>query len=289
MFKSNLTLQAIEDSDKIEAIEGNNMKLIVGKNQVGKDQLARLIEQLFSLINRRLMILFCMVAIGLSGCVKYDTGVNFFSLNSGEIVEQIQLGEQLNSFSQTAVKRWVDSIEQRVQQAEGKIERINDQELKIVIPFNNAQQLVAKIDRYFNPNPVDRVNSNGLSPESSQFNAHMQIEQNNFLLMVRNHLIYDVDLRSLAIKSSDRKVSVAAKNIVDLNFKIQSPWGVKSNNTAGSIMGTNTTNERQMNWQLRSGELNHIDATFWLPNPLGIGAILIVLISGGGYYLKYRN
>jgi Protein of unknown function (DUF3153) len=262
------------------------MKLIVGKKQVGKDRLARLIEQLFSLINRRLMILFCMVAIGLSGCVKYDTGVNFFSLNSGEIVEHIQLGEQLNSFSQTAVKRWLDSIDQRVQQANGKIERINDQELKIVIPFSNAQQLVAKIDSYFNP--VDRVNPSP-SSESSQFNAHMQIEQNNFLLMVRNHLSYDIDLRSLAVKSSDPKVSIVAQNIVDLNFKIQSPWGVKSSNAAGSIMGTNTTNSRQMNWQLQSGQLNHIDAIFWLPNPLGIGAILIVLISGGGYYFKYRN
>jgi Protein of unknown function (DUF3153) len=256
----------------------------------GQDRMIRLIEQLLNLINQRLVILACTIAIALSGCVKYDTGVNFFSLNSGEIVEQIQLGEQLNSFSQTAVKRWVASIEQRVQQAEGKIERINDQELKIVIPFNNAQQLVAKIDSYFNPTPVDRASpTSGLSPESPQFNAHMQIEQNNFLVMVRNHLIYDVDLRSLAIKSSDPKVSVATQNIVDLNFNIHSPWGVQSKNTAGSITGTNTTNNRQMNWQLRPGQLNHIDATFWLPNPLGIGAILIVLISGGGYYLKYRT
>jgi Protein of unknown function (DUF3153) len=260
------------------------------KISVGRDQMVSLINQLLSLINRRLAILFCTVVIGLSGCVKYDTGVNFFSLNSGEIVEQIQLGEQLNSFSQTAVKQWVDSIEQRVQQAEGKIDRINDQELKIVIPFNSTQQLVAKIDRYFNPNPVDRVNPNpNLSSESSQFNAHMQIEQNNFLVAVRNHLIYDVDLRSLAIKSSDPKVSAAAQNIVDLNFKIQSPWGVKNSQSLGSLLGTNTTDSRQMNWQLRSGQLNHIDATFWLPNPLGIGAILIVLISGGGYYLKHRN
>jgi Protein of unknown function (DUF3153) len=260
------------------------------KISVGRDQIVRLMKQLLSLINRRLAILVWTVAIALSGCVKYDTGVNFTSLNSGEIVEHIQLGEQLNSFSQTAVKRWVASIEQRVQQAEGKIERINDQELKIVIPFNNAQQLVAKIDSYFNPTPVDRVNpTNDLSPESSQFNAHMQMEQNNFLVMVRNHLIYDVDLRSLAIKSSDPKVSVATQNIVDLNFNIHSPWGVQSNNTAGSIMGTNATNDRQMNWQLRPGQLNHIDATFWLPNPLGIGTILIVLISGGGYYLKYRT
>jgi hypothetical protein len=288
--KPNLILQAIEDSDKIESIEGNNMKI-----SVGRDQMVSSINQLLSLINRRLAILFCTVAIGLSGCVKYDTGINFFSLNSGEIVEQIQLDEQLNSFSQNAVQTWIASIEQRVKQAEGKLDRISDREFKLVIPFHSPQQLVAKIDRYFNSDPVDQLDPNLSSvPKSTQFNAHMQIEQNNFLFVVRNHLVYDIDLRSIALKSrdfqaSDPNVSLVAQNVVDLNFKIQSPWGVKSSNAAGSIMGNNTTNDRQMNWQLRSGELNHIDATFWLPNPLGIGAILIVLISGGGYYLKYRD
>jgi hypothetical protein len=283
--------QAIEDSDKIEAIEENNMKLIVGKDRVGKDQLVRLIKQLRGLINRQLVILVGIMAISLSGCVKYDTSVNFSSLNSGEIVEHIQIDEQLNSFSQNAVQTWIVSIEQRVKQAEGKFNRISDREFNIVIPFNNAQQLVAKIDRYFNPNPNQQLSSGS---ESTQFNAHMQIEQNNFLFVVRNHLIYDIDLRSLAMNThapnlSDAKVSMASQNIVDLKFKIQSPWGVNNSNAPGNLIGTNTPNDRQLSWQLRSGQLNHIDATFWLPNPLGIGAILIILVSGGGYYLKYRN
>lgn len=283
--------QAIEDSDKIEAIEENNMKLIVGKDRVGKDQLVRLIKQLRGLINRQLVILVGIMAISLSGCVKYDTSVNFSSLNSGEIVEHIQIDEQLNSFSQNAVQTWIVSIEQRVKQAEGKFNRISDREFNIVIPFNNAQQLVAKIDRYFNPNPNQQLSSGS---ESTQFNAHMQIDQNNFLFVVRNHLIYDIDLRSLAMNThapnlSDAKVSMASQNIVDLKFKIQSPWGVNNSNVPGNLIGTNTPNDRQLSWQLRSGQLNHIDATFWLPNPLGIGAILIILVSGGGYYLKYRN
>lgn len=250
------------------------MKIIVGK-----DRLVRTIDRLRSLMHRQLTLLFCTIAIGLSGCVKYDAGVNFSSLNYGEIIEHIQLGEQLNSFSQTAVQKWVASIETRTKQAEGKIERISDREFKVVIPFNNAQELVAKIDRYFNPSPTN-------SKDRSQFNAHMQIEQNNFLLVVRNHLTYDIDLRSLAIGSSDPKVSVSANNFVDLNFSLQSPWGVENSDLAGSVAGI--ANDGKMDWQLKPGELNHLDATFWLPNPLGIGAILIILISGGGYYLKYR-
>jgi hypothetical protein len=253
------------------------MKIIVGK-----DQLVSTIDRLRSLLHRQLTILFCTMAIVLSGCVKYDTGVNFSSLNYGEIVEHIQLGEQLNNFSQAAVQKWVASIEARTQAAEGKIERISDREFKVVIPFYNAQELVAKIDRYFNPSPTNGT-------DRSQFNAHMQIDQSNFLLVVRNHLAYDIDLRSLVIQSKDPKVSVAANNFVDLNFSLQSPWGVKNSNLAGNIVGVAMTeNDDKMDWQLKPGELNHLDATFWLPNPLGIGAILIVLVSGGGYYLKYR-
>jgi Protein of unknown function (DUF3153) len=253
------------------------MKIIVGK-----DRLVSTIDRLRSLMHRQLTLLLCTIAIALSGCVKYDAGVNFSSLNYGEIVEHIQLGEQLNSFSQAAVQKWVTSIEVRTKQASGKIERISDREFKVVIPFYSAQELVAKIDRYFNP-------SHNNSADRSKFNAQMQIKQSNFLLVVRNHLIYDIDLRSLAIGSSDPKVSVAANNFVDLNFTLQSPWGVKSSDLPGSLVGVEKVgNDRKMDWQLKPGELNHLDAIFWLPNPLGIGAILIVLISGGGYYLKYR-
>jgi Protein of unknown function (DUF3153) len=208
--------------------------------------------------------------------------VNFSSLNYGEIVEHIQLGEQLNSFNQQAVQTWIASIEQRTKQAEGKIERTSDREFKIIIPFNNAQALVAKIDRYFNPTPVK-------GQDKPQFNAHMQINQSNFLLAVRNQLIYDVDLRSLSLKSSDPQVSVAAQNFVDLNFSLHSPWGVKSSDASGNIAGVKVEDKNQVDWQLKPGELNHLDAIFWLPNPLGIGTILIILISGGGYYLKYRQ
>ncbi len=249
---------------------------------IAANKLVKITNWYVSLINRQLAILFCTIAIGLSGCVKYDTGVTFSSLNYGEIVEHIQLGEQLNSFNRQAVQTWVASIEQRTKQAEGKLERISDREFKVIIPFNNAQELVSKIDRYFNPTPVG-------TEDKVKFNAHMKISQSNLLVAVRNQLIYDIDLRSLAPKSSDTQAAVAAQNFVDLDFRLQSPWGVKSSDAPGNIVGVKVPNQNQVHWQLKPGELNHLDAIFWLPNPLGIGAILIILISGSGYYLKYRQ
>lgn len=251
------------------------------KIQVDKDKVARLANRLLSPLGRHLAIGYLLIAMVLSGCVKYDTSINFSSLNDGEIIEHIQLGDRLNSFSQDAVKKWVDSIERRTIQSQGRIEHLNDREFKVIIPFNNPQELVAKIDRYFNPQTSD-------AQARTTLNSHMTIERSNFLLAVRNHLSYDIDLRSLSIAATDPKVSVAADNSVELNFSIQSPWGVKNGELTSNIANVNNLSDRT-NWQLKPGQLNHIEAIFWLPNPLAIGGLVISIISLAGYYFKYRQ
>ena len=263
------------------------MNIIVGENRFVKfinRWLSAVARQLKIVITRRTSFWLCSIAIAfaLSGCVKYETTIDFHSLNDGEIIEHIQLGEQLKSFSQNAVGAWLASIEQRTKQAKGRIERTSDRELTVIIPFHNVQELATKINRYFNPDPI-------ATETRSQFNSQLHVEQNNFLLVVRNHLIYDIDLRSLVVTASDRNVATTAVNSVDLDFSLSSPWGVRSSNRANDLVGTRNATYRQTNWQLQPGKLNHIDAIFWLPNPLGIGAILIILFSLGSYYLKYRQ
>ncbi|AFY94935.1 DUF3153 domain-containing protein [Chamaesiphon minutus] len=251
------------------------------KIQIDKDKVAKLANRLLSPVGRHLAIGYLLLAIVLSGCVKYDTSINFSSLNDGEIVERIQLGDRLHSFSQDAVKKWVDSIERRTIQAQGRIEHLNDRELKVIIPFNNSQELIAKIDRYFNPSASDTQSQTNLK-------SHMTIDRINLLLAVRNHLIYDIDLRSLSIASTDPKVSVAADNSVELNFSIQSPWGVKSGELTSNITSVKKLHNQTI-WQLKPGQIDRIEAIFWLPNPLAIGGLIISLISLAGYYFKYRQ
>jgi hypothetical protein len=254
-----------------------NMKILVSANKS-----IEFINWLHERINRQLVIVFLAIAIGLSGCVKYDTSINFSNLNDGEIVERIQLGDRLNSFSQNAVETWIASIEQRTIQAQGRLERLNDREYKVTIPFNNPQELVTKIDRYFNPNSTQ-------SGTGSQLNSQMQIDCSNFFLVIRNHLIYDIDLRALSIDTADPQVSVDATNSVNLNFSIYSPWGVKNTDTDRPVTTIATSDSNQLTWQLKPGRINHVDAIFWLPNPLALGAVVIVLISAIGYYIKYRQ
>jgi Protein of unknown function (DUF3153) len=243
----------------------------------------RFIDRFWRSMNQRLAIGgCCLLAIGLSGCVKYETGVKFVGLNYGEIVEHIQLGEQLTSFSQTPVQTWLASIEQRAKQAQGRVEHLSERELKVIIPFDNARDLVTKIDRYFNP---------GFQPTnpSSKLKSHLRIDQNNFFLLVRNHLAYDIDLSSLMVKTSDPKVAVSSVDFVDLNFSLQSPWPIQLSDRANNLPGIASDGNRQVNWQLQPGKINHLDAIFWLPSYLGVGTLLITLISIAGYYVKYRQ
>jgi Protein of unknown function (DUF3153) len=259
-------------------VEENNMK-----TTVDRCQLSRFISHWLNPIKRRLSLLVCLAAIALSGCVKYDTGINFQGFNEGQIVQHIQLSDRLNSFNSQAVTNWIDSIEVRTSQAQGRLKRLSDREFEIAIPFASTQELVTKINRFFNTQPSA---TSGATP---QFSAHLQIEQSNWLAIVKNHLIYDLDLRAISIPKSDPKVAIAANNFVDLNFRIDTPWGIQSIDSIDNANIIKTTNGSQTVWQLQPGRLNRINAVFWLPNPLGIGAIFISLISLLGYYLKYRQ
>lgn len=260
-------------SDKIDREGGDNdMKI-----SVVATKFSNFIDRGWSSRARQLTICWCSIvlAFALSGCVKYETGINFYGLNDGEIIERIQLGEQLNSFSQAAVRSWLESIEQRTKLAQGRIERSNDRDLKVIIPFHNARDLTTKINRYFNPEPTN-------TEAKSQFYSYLHIHQNNFLLVIRNHLTYDIDLRSLSATTPDRDLT----NSVDLDFSLSSPWGVKSSDFGASSTAATAL---MMSWQLQPGQLNQIDAIFWLPNPLGIGAVVIIILSLGIYYLKYHQ
>jgi Protein of unknown function (DUF3153) len=250
------------------------------KTIVDRCQLRKFIWQCVNPINRQLSLLFCVVAIALSGCVQYDTGINFHGFNDGEIVQHIQLSDRLNSFNPQAVTTWLNSIEQRTSQAQGRLNRLSDREFEIIIPFASTQELVTKTNRFFNA---------ATSGTASKFHARLQIEQSNWLAIVKNHLIYDLDLRAIPMTTTDTKVAIAANNSIDLKFRLRSPWGIQNADLSTSPNIVKTTDGNQTTWQLQPGQIERIEVVFWLPNPLGIGAIVIILISMFGYYLKYRQ
>lgn len=246
-----------------------------------------LIHRIFAIKNPILWLV-VLTSLLLTGCVEYDAGVNFNHSNSGEIVQHIKLGERLTSFSPDSVSEWLHSIERRASQLDGKSQRISASEIIVKIPFSNGQELQEKFNDFFNSRGNEKAEGVQQSWESAppKIESNLLIDQNNFLLLVRNRLIYDLDLRSLSLIAGRGSVLSDTESILELNFSLNTPWGarnIEQNETAIPPQKKG----RELVWQIPPGQVTHIEVVFWLPNPLGIGGLLIILFIWGGIYVRY--
>ncbi|MCP2732022.1 DUF3153 domain-containing protein [Limnofasciculus baicalensis] len=242
---------------------------------------------------RRVRVLWVVLlaSLLLSGCVKYDMAVSFNHENSGAIVQKIELGEQIASFSKEQVTEWFKSIEKRAKQLQGNAKRISGETILVTIPFSGGPELLAKYDQFFNSGTEEKSPSTtGDTGDLPTIDSKLNLKQLNFFVVQRNQLSYELDLRSLAIMSSDGNAIISPSSLLDLQFSLQTPWGAKL-----APAGINTVtaqiddNGRKLLWNLDPGELNHLEVIFWVPSPVGIGTIAIIAIVLAGYYLKYQS
>ena len=221
------------------------------------------------------MVIFA--SLFLSGCVKYDLGVNFNSTNNGELVQHIQLSEKITIFSSDYLSQWLKTLENRARTLAGSIERVSPVEIVVKIPFTSAKELQEKFTGFFNT----RTSEDSDGSEISNITSTLVAEDTNFFLLSRNHLVYDLDLRSLAMLTTKDD-----SYIVNLDFSLQTPWGIKNiDNSENAIQPEKHDN--QLIWTIKPGTINHIDVVFWLPNFLGIGTLLIIGFVWLGLYLRY--
>jgi len=236
-----------------------------------------------------LPLILCVLTF-LTGCVQYDVGIDFSSVHKGEIVQRIKLGERLKSFSNETVDEWLKSVESRAINLEGKVKKVSDQELIVTIPFNNGKDLEEKYNKFFNP--VEKQKSQNVANQDGnlpEFKSELKLEQGNFLFWIRNHLIYDLDLRSLSLTSTKGNIIIDPDSLLQLEFRLNTP-GIARNIVKGEndITPEIQAKGKQLIWELQPGQLNHLEAVFWLPSPLGIGAFLIVLFVLIGRFVRYQ-
>jgi hypothetical protein len=233
--------------------------------------------------------LFLGLTLALSGCVRYDVGIDFVQQHHGEIVQQIQLSQQLTTLSQTEADKWLASLEQRSRALGGYSQRLSDQTLAIHIPFGNGQELVNKFNTFFNP----QLSSKGSKPKSDQLDllqlkAEMSLQQSNWLLVDQNRLQLSVDLRALGVLSQEGNILMSPGSLIDLNFGLNTPLWVK-NITEETLIPVTQISHSQLQWQLKPGQVNTLEAVFWVPSYLAIGTLLIIAVCLGGFYLKYQR
>ncbi|WP_413175492.1 DUF3153 domain-containing protein [Anabaena azotica] len=232
-----------------------------------------------------IFLLIC-ASLMLTSCVKYDLGINFNNTNNGELVQHIKLSENLTSFSGDYVYDWLNSLEHRARKLDGSAKRISPEEIIVKIPFTNGQELQEKFSGFFNYRTSQTPDVISNDQELPNIASNLIVEDNNFLLLSRNRLIYDLDLRSLSVLTSKGNVLSGTGSILNLDFSLQTPWGVKNiQQTEDTIQPEK--NGKQLIWKLNPGKLNHIEVIFWLPNLLGIGTLIIILFIWGGFYLRY--
>jgi hypothetical protein len=243
------------------------------------------------LVRLRVLWVILLASLLLSGCVNYEVGVNFEGEHKGKIVQHIQLGEQLTNFSNSQAQEWVKSIERRAQQLEGKTKRLSNQDIIVTIPFNSGAELESKFNRFFNP--VVKEGSSSKTVETvdlPKFDSKFHLNQGNFLFWQRNQLSYDLDLRSLGVLSANGNIIISPGSLLDLQFSLETPWGARSIEKADNAITPEVyDNGHQLVWTLKPGQLNHLEAVFWLPSPLGIGTFVILLLILGGFYWKYKS
>ncbi|MCT7949311.1 DUF3153 domain-containing protein [Ancylothrix sp. C2] len=220
----------------------------------------------------------------LSGCVDYDVAINFESQTHGEIVQHIQLGQQFTNFSGTTVQEWLDSIKQRASQLGGRTKQLQEGEILVTIPFNNGAELEEKFNDFFNP--LEKKKARPV-PDLPDIKSHLSVTQSNWILAIRNQLVYDLDLRSLSVIAANGNVLLSPGSILDLDFSLNTPWGATNVETGLETLVTEKQNS-QLTWKLKSGEVNHLETVFWVPSPIGIGALVIILLVALGSFLKYR-
>ena len=220
-----------------------------------------------------------LASLLLSGCAHYDVGIQFDSQTHGVIVQHVRLGERLTTSSGPSAQQWLAQLDKQARQLGAQVRQPSKGELSIVLPFNNGDDLVKKFNGFWGSgNTASLAQTLGL-PE---IQSHLSLSQHNWLLVLHNHLTYDLDLQGVGTLINSNSGLIENSGLLDLEFSLTTPWGIKPlpSSQAPQKRG------RVQVWPLKPGQLNHIEVIFWLPSPIGIGAIVILLLVMLGSSLK---
>ena len=241
-----------------------------------------------SVVRFLLPIVLCLATL-LTGCVDSEVGVNFRTPYSGEITQHIKVSDKLSNLAPSDTRQWLNSLEKRSRKLEGRVEKLDSQEILLTIPFGNGAELADKFNQLFQTNVVPDATIAKEQADLLELDSQVSIHQSNLVFVERNSLDLAIDLRALKVLTQQDKIIVDPNSLADLKFQLTTPWIARSINDPDNLQPIVNLLNKGLTWQLQPGEINHIQAIFWLPSPIGIGTAIIILLMILGYILKYRR
>ncbi len=218
--------------------------------------------KLRSLIVR--LLLLTTLSLGLTGCVDYQLGIQFDNQTHGVLIQTLHLDDQFVALNSDARQQWLQIFIEEAKAFSGKATSLDDGSLQVRIDFYNGADLVEKFNQLFA--------KDGLMtqvPGAPPLLAHLDLTQQNWGVALLNHLHADIDLSALKADSAIGDGGALDRwRTLNLSFQI------------GSIGESNQ-------WPLKPGQVNTIDTTFWIPSPIGIGAVIIAVLCAGGYGVRW--
>ena len=229
-------------------------------------------------VRRSITVICLLLCTLLSGCVDYDLGIRFDSQTHGTLTQTVHLSDRLLTLSDTSARQIFQQFTARAQVLSGEAHQIDAETLAITLPFYSGEQLVERFNAFYSSDGAPTDFSTRLLdlPGAPTVSAHLDLQQRNYVFALRNHLTYDLQINS---KATPRE----ARSWLNLDFHLTTPWGLTpANPLPGSVRGHTAT------WHLEPSQPQHIEATFWVPSPIGIGGGAIALICLVGYLLRYK-
>jgi hypothetical protein len=221
------------------------------------------------------LLLAIPLALALSGCLDYRLELNFRHAQSSQLVQQLHLDRRYAALNRSTTAQEFTSLAKQTRQAGGRVQYQDTEAIRVSLPFGNGRDLATKLAQLLAPLRTQA--------ELPPLNAEVTLQQQNFLLAVRDRLTLRADLRGLGIQDKAGQALLTPGRLLNLTVHLSTPWGFEQVAGAAEVEGDRLT------WTLQPGLMNELAVVFWLPSPLGWGALLIGLLVAGGALIRSRQ
>jgi hypothetical protein len=217
-------------------------------------------------------LLLIALAMMISGCADYDLGLNFRHAQSSQLVQQVRIDRRFTDLASPGSQQWIQALVQQTHHWGGRVQHQDEEAVIISLPLGGARDLEEKFAQLMAP-----LQTNPLGVQTE-----LRLQQSNWLLAVRDRLTLQADLRGLGIQDKAGQALVTPGRLLALTVHLTTPWGFQR------VEGTAAVQQHRLTWVLQPGVVNNLDVVFWLPNPLGWGALIIGMLMGGGWLIRSR-